>query len=108
MLIIDQVVFDVPPELVQLRHNAGEQRSIYEAPGHAFKNEPEIFRAVLEASLSGWIDLRVLFSPSDHALCADHDEYTTVFSESSDRVAEVNCVLGQGGVKNVQYTAKAP
>src|SRR5215831_4578003 len=31
-------------------------------------------RGTLAAALSGWIDLRALFSPSKHALRADHDE----------------------------------
>src|SRR5437763_13375016 len=81
LLIIDQVVFDVPPELETLRRKAGELRPVHEAPGHAFENEAGDFQTALEAALSGWIDLRALFSPSKHALRADHDEYTTFFSE---------------------------
>lgn len=108
LLIIDQVVFDVPPELEKLRREAGEVRPVYEAPGHAFENETDDFRAALEAAPSGWTDLRALFSPSMHALWADHHEYTTFFSESSGKIAEVRRVFGEGGVELVEYTAKAP
>jgi len=64
--------------------------------------------AALEAAWSGWIDFRVLFSPTKHALRADHDEFTTFFSESSGKIAEVRRVLGNSGVSVVEYTAKAP
>ena len=108
LLIIDQVVFDLPPGLEKLRSAAAEQRPVHEAPGHAFEHDVEGFRGALESALSGWVDLRALFSPSKHALWADHDEYTTFFSESSGTVADVRRVLRDGGVKLVEYTAKAP
>ena len=81
---------------------------MHEAPGHTFENDSEEFRTALEAALSGWIDLRAMFSPSKHALKADHDEYTTLFSESSGKIAEVRRALSEGGVKLVEYTATAP
>ena len=62
LLIIDQVVFEVPPELEKLRRREGEQRPVLEAPGHAFENDNEGFRATLEAALSGSIDLRALLT----------------------------------------------
>jgi hypothetical protein len=108
LLIIDQVVFDVPPELEKLRRLAGEQRPVHEAPGHAFENDSEGFRAALEAALSGWIDLRALFSPSKHALRADHDEYTTFFTWSTGKLVEVRRVLSKGAVRLVEYKAKLP
>jgi len=54
LLIIDQVVFKAPPKLEKLRRLAGEQRPVHEAPGHAFENDSEGFRATLAAALSGW------------------------------------------------------
>jgi len=108
LLIIDQVVFKVPPQLEELRRIAGEHRPVHEAPGHAFENDSEGFRATLAAALSGWTDLRALFSPSNHALRADHDEYTTFFTWSTGKVAKVRRVLTNGGVKLVEYTAKSP
>src|SRR5262245_17379677 len=108
LLIIDQVVFDVPPEFEKLRCLAGEQRPVHEAPGHAFENDGEGFRATLAAALSGWADLRALFSPSKHALRADHDEYTTFFTRSTGAVVEVRRVLSKGGVRVVEYAAKSP
>jgi hypothetical protein len=108
LLIIDQVVFKVPPELENLRRLAGEQRPVLEAPGHAFENDGEGFRATLAAALSGWIDLRALFSPSKHALRADHDEYTTFFTSSTGKVLEIRRALSKGSVRLVEYTAKSP
>src|SRR5262245_30854162 len=102
LLIVDQVVFKVPPELEKLRRLAGEQRPVHEVPGHAFENDTEGFRAALAAALSGWIDLRALFSPSKHALRA---EYTTFFTWSTEKVVEVRRVLSKGGVRLVEYTA---
>jgi hypothetical protein len=108
LLIIDQVVFDVPPSLEDLRRDAGECRPIYEAPGHAFEGDPDGFQKVLEASLSGWIDFRVLFSPSKYALLADHNEFTTFFSESLQKIAEFHRMLNDGNVSIETYTAEAP
>jgi hypothetical protein len=108
LLIIDKVVFDFPPELEDMRRAVGETRPVHQAPGHLFQDDSEGFRAALEAALSEWIDLRALFSPAKNALWADHDEYTTFFSESSGKVAEVRRVLSEGGVKIAEYTAKAP
>lgn len=85
-----------------MRSAAGEQRAVHEAPGHAFESDNEGFRAGLQAALSGWIDLRAIFAPSKHALWADHDEYTTFFSESPAKIAEVRDVLRQGGVELVE------
>ena len=108
LLIIDQVVFKVPPELEKFRRLAGEQRPVHEAPGHAFENDSEGFRATLAAALSGWTDLRALFSPSKHALRADHDEYTTFCTWSTGKVVEVRRALSKGGKRLVEYTAKSP
>jgi hypothetical protein len=108
LLIIDQVVFEVPQKLEKLRRREGEQRRVLEAPGHAFENDHEGFRATLEAALSGWIDLRVLFSPSKHALRADHDEYTTFFTWTTGKLVEVRRALSKGGVRLVDYVARSP
>jgi hypothetical protein len=108
LLVIDQVVLGAPTQLDKLRRAAGESQPVHEAPGHTFSDDPEGFRAVLEAALSGWIDLRALFSPSKHALRADHDEYTTFFSESSGKIAEVRHALVKAAVEIAEYTAPAP
>lgn len=108
LLIIDQVVMSQPEELLRLRGAAGEHRPIREAPGHLFENDPGGFREVLEATLEDWIDFRVLFSPAHHALRADHDEYTTVFSKSAGKIAEVRSALEKGGVTVQEYTAVSP
>ena len=108
LLIIDHVVFEVPPELEKLRCLAGEQRRVLEAPGHAFEKDSEGIRATLAAALSGWTDLRALFSRSKHALRADHDDYTTFFTWATGKVVEVRRVLSKGGVRLVEYRAKSP
>lgn len=94
--------------LESIRRAAGERRPVREAPGHLFENEHEEFSAALEAMLSGWIDVRALFSPSPHALRADHDEFTTFFSESSGKIADVRNALTNVNVSMVQHTAEAP
>lgn len=93
LLIIDEIVFDVPAELEALRRAAGETRTITEAPGHLVEGDPEGFRRLLEVVLSDWVDFRVVFSPSRHALRADHDEFTTFFSMSPGRIAQVREAL---------------
>jgi hypothetical protein len=108
LLIVDQVVFDVPRELEEIRRAAGGPWLVREAPGHLFENDSEGLRAALEVVLSDWIDLRVLVSPSGNAILADHDEYTTFFSESSGKIAEVRSVFNAAGVELVDWTAKAP
>jgi hypothetical protein len=108
LLIIDQVVFDVPAALVDIRSAAGEQRRIREAPGHFFENESEAFRAALETVFSDWIDFRVFFAPSHHALVADHDEFTTFFSDSADKVGDLRKKLKTGQVQVARYRRKVP
>jgi hypothetical protein len=109
LLIIDKVIFgDDPPAIESPRVANGERRRIDDAPGHLFENDHEGVRGALEAALSEWVDFRVLFSPPRHALVADHDEYTTFFSESSGKIAEVRRVLEEGNVRLPIWTAKAP
>jgi hypothetical protein len=108
LLIVDGVVLGDLPKLDALRRAAGETRPIHAAPGHRFENDPAALRAALEAALSGWTDLRVIFSPPRHALSADHDEYTTFFSESPGKVADVRHALQKGRVNLQEYTAKDP
>lgn len=93
LLIIDEIVFDVPAELEALRRAAGETRTITQAPAHLVEGDPEGFRRLLEGVLSDWVDFRVVFSPSRHALRADHDEFTTFFSMSRGRIAAVREAL---------------
>lgn len=109
LLIVDQMVFDVPPALEALRLAAGETRSMRDAPGHLFDRDPEEFRAALEAVLSGWIDFRVVFSPTNRAFRADHDEYSTLFTTSPGKVTALKEALSAGEVKVVtDSTAEAP
>jgi hypothetical protein len=108
LLIVDQIVFEVPPALERLRLAVGEQRLVREAPGCSFEGDREGFRSVLEAALSGWIDLRAIFSPASHALRADHDEYTTIFSQSPSTLADTCRKLSEAGVLIVDFTAPAP
>jgi hypothetical protein len=102
LLIIDQVVFSVPPELEALRRAAGETRIVLEAPGHLFDGDVEEFRRVLEIVLSGWFDFRVLFWPTRHALRADHDEWTTVFSTAPGAFAALKVALREGEVRIIE------
>ena len=108
LLVVDGVVMNQPQELLQLRVAAGERRSILEAPGHLFENGAVGFREVLETTLSDWIDFRVLLSPPHHALRADHDEYTTFFSVSAGKIAEVRAALKKGGIEMPAYAAANP
>jgi hypothetical protein len=109
LLIVDEVVFDIPPALEALRLAAGETRSMRDAPGLLFDGDPEEFRAALEAVLSGWIDFRVVFSPTNRAFRADHDEYSTLFTTSPGKIATLKGTLSAGAVKLVtDYTAEAP
>lgn len=108
LLIIDQIVFDVPAALADIRSAAGEQRQIREAPGHLFEDNSEGFRAALEIVFSSWIDFRVFFTPSHHALRADHDEFTTFFSDSPEKITDLRRSLKNGQVEVVRYRAKAP
>lgn len=108
LLVVDQLVFDVPPALAALRCALGETRSLEDAPGQLFETGEAGLSEALAAALSGWIDLRVLCSPSCQALRADHDEYTTFFSTSAGRIATLRDVLRQEGVQLAEYVASAP
>ena len=109
LLVIDQVVFSVRPELEALRRAAAETRNVREAPGHLFEMDEQGFRRVLELAFVGGFDFRVLLSPSAQALRADHDDYTTFFSTSPGRIAELRGALAEGEVKIVRdWTAEMP
>ena len=108
LLVIDQVIFDVPPALEAIRRASGEHRPLRDVPGLAFDNDAAEFCSGLAAALSGWTDLRVLCSPTTSALSADHDEYTTFFSESPGKIAAVRHELEAGGVRLVGHTATDP
>ena len=109
LLIIDKLVFgEDPPALKSIRLAIGESRTIHKAPGHWFGADPAGLREALEAALSEWVDFSVLLSPSRHALRADHDEYTTFFSESSGKIAEVRRVVEGERVPIAEYVAPAP
>lgn len=109
LLIVDEVVFTPPAALDALRLAAGETRSILDTPGHLFGGDPEEFREVLEAMLSGGIDFRVVFSPTNRAFRADHDQYSTLFTISPGKIAALKEALRASEVKLVSdYTAEAP
>jgi hypothetical protein len=108
LLIVDKIVFEPVTELESIRHCDHEPRSIRDAPGHLFEKNPEGLKSVLKAALSEWIDLRLIFSSPRYALLADHDEYTTFFSQSPGRIANVRRSLEKGGVTVVEYMAKSP
>ena len=93
---------------MNLRTAAKEDRPVNEAPGHLFENDPHGFREALEAALSGWVDLRALSSPPRHALSADHDQYTTFFSESPGKIAAVRAAMKKARVEMPQWTAENP
>lgn len=109
LLIIDQVVFSVPAELEALRRQAGETRMVREAPGHLFERDIDGFRRVLEIAFGAGFDFRVVCAPSRHALRADHDDYTTFFSASSGRIAQLRETLRDAQVTIVtDWTAEDP
>jgi hypothetical protein len=108
LIIIDQIVFDVPEGLTGMRRAASEQRRVREAPGHLFENENEGLKAMLETVYSGWTDFRLLVTPPHHALLADHDEYTTFFSASREKIAQLHETLKGLQIPVVRYRAKAP
>lgn len=103
LLIIDQVVFSVRPEMEALRRAAGETRMIHEAPGHLFEGDLEEFRRVLQIVLFGGFDFHVLFWPTRHALRGDHHDWTTVFSTAPGAFAAFRTALSEGEVRIVEY-----
>lgn len=108
LLIIDQVVFDVPEELEALRRAAGETRTVRQVPGLLFEGDGDEFRQGLHAVFRGWFDFRVLFWPTRHALRADHDQWTTVFSAAPGRFAAFRDTLVQGGIQLVPDAGVEP
>jgi hypothetical protein len=97
LLIIDVIVFDVPPGLIAHRRAAGETRPWHEAPGHLIDSEAEL-RKMMEIAYTEWVDFRVVFAHGKQALHADHDEWTTVHTSSPGRLAALKEALVRGGV----------
>ncbi len=109
ILVVDQVIFDVPKELTAARLAAGETRTVYKVPGHVIGgDERELSRMLYH--MYGF-DFRVLFAPSAHALRADHDGFTTVFSTSTGWMAELKKAMRERGVEMIaadRWTADPP
>ncbi|HEX8395531.1 MAG TPA: hypothetical protein VF665_24480 [Longimicrobium sp.] len=108
LLVMDDIVFCEPAELVALRRAAGGPTSWPEAPGMLWEGDLEGIAAGLTAALRGGGDFRLLCAPSTHALRADHDEYTTFFSTSPGRIAAVRQAMRAGAVQEVEWTAHDP
>lgn len=100
LLIVDELVFDHPP-LEALRRAAGETRWVREAPGQLI-TDGEALRHALEIALSGWVDFRLVFARGKHALRADHDEWTTVFSTKPGSLATLKKILAGESVRVVE------
>ena len=64
------------------RRSLGEERPVGEAPGHLIEANPDELSTGLATALSDTVDVTVLIVPARLAIVADHDEYTTVFSQS--------------------------
>jgi hypothetical protein len=109
ILIADQVIFDVPKELTAARLAAGETRSVYKVPGHVIGGDVGELERMLYHMYG--FDFRVLFAPSAHALRADHDGFTTVFSMSTGWMAALKKTMRDGGVEMIaadRWTADPP
>ena len=109
ILVIDQVIFEPSLELMAARRAAGETRTVYQVPGHVIGGgERELARMLYH--LYGF-DFRVLFAPSNHALRADHDGFTTVFSMSAGWMADLKKAMRERGVEMIaadRWTAEQP
>jgi hypothetical protein len=111
ILVVDDLIFDVQDRLCAARRAAGETRTVREAPGHVIGGDPAELARMLELMLTCSVDFRVLFQPSAHALRADHDGFTTVFSTSAGWMAEVRKTMREAGVEMIsadRWTADPP
>jgi hypothetical protein len=62
---------------------------------------------LLECMLAQWADFAFIPSPEGFAVYADHDEYTTVFTEDAEALASIHeamCSLGFKAVDNWRWT----
>ena len=111
ILVVDDLVFDVRDRLAAARRAAGETRAVREAPGHVIGGDPAELARMLELMLTCSTDFRVLFQPSAHALRADHDGFTTVFSMSAGWMAGLKQAMREQGVEMIpadRWTAGPP
>jgi hypothetical protein len=61
--------------------------------------------ALLEASLSDWVDFLFVPSPNRFALYADHDEWTTVFGTNEVDLASMSAAMSSGAFEMItNYT----
>jgi hypothetical protein len=91
---IDQIVFE-PKSLLELLmtrgiHTDDLMDANIRATGHAN------VLALLEASLSDWVDFLFVPSPNRFVLYADHDEWTTVFATNEVDLASMSAAMSSG------------
>jgi hypothetical protein len=107
LLLIDEVVFDLPPALLTI-YSPSPNEHWMDKPGLLFGDEKSNLLDMVKAVWSGWMDFRVIFAPAGQAVRADHDEYTTFFSNSLTTIQQLEKTLTTGGVSIVDYTASEP
>jgi hypothetical protein len=98
-VLMDTIVF-MPRRVADLLAVNNLSTSITE--GSAITaNGPVECRALLTAALSDAIDFYFVPDPKRFLLYADHDEYTTVYTHSKGRLAQIADALKGAGVKEV-------
>ncbi len=57
--------------------------------------------SLLRACLGDWVDFYYLPEPSRFVLFADHDEYTTVFSDETEILVQISSEMARSGFEEI-------
>jgi hypothetical protein len=98
-LTIEQVVFDPEHLVALLTSNAIPPR--YERGVSLTATGQGEIEALLCAVLGGWIDFIFVPEPKSFAIYADHEEYTTFYSNNRSNLNRVTQALLSGGFREV-------
>ena len=99
VLSTDEVVFEPKNLLRELASGSGQSNDWYEFIIRA-DGQTEIAR-LLEAALGDWVDFVFVPTPELFAIYADHDEFTTLYSDDESRLINLASALEEAGVEPV-------
>lgn len=98
---VETIVF-TPDDLIQYLNSVGVRTDSGLLDGAIIEAETALEASkILEGVLGDWIDFAFITSPEKFAIYADHDEYTTVFTASSELLDALREDMESEGFKAV-------
>jgi len=103
---IEQIVFD-PVNLIGFLKTQGVVSTEGELHSVCISATSDQAANLLIATLSDWIDFWFVRQTDEFRIFADHDEYTTIYSNNLQTVAEIGSLLKSKGFREIDGWLRA-